>query len=60
MAIAWYGVSSSTTGGRIACMSCFAIGAAIAPPKPCRWLSTTTAPATIGSSAGAKKMNQAS
>ena len=41
-------------------MSCFAIGAAIAPPKPFGWLSTTTAPATRGFSAGAKKMNQAS
>ena len=47
-------------GGRIACISCFAIGAAIAPPKPLCWFSTTTAPATTGLSAGAKKMNQAS
>ena len=46
--------------GRIACMSSFAIGAAIDPPKPFSWCSTTTAPATCGSSAGAKKMNQAS
>ena len=41
-------------------MSCFAIGAATAPPKPFSWFSTTTAPATTGWSAGAKKMNQAS
>ena len=53
-------VLSFDAGGRIACISCFAIGAAIAPPKPLFWLSTTTAPATTGSSAGAKKMNQAS
>ena len=46
--------------GRIACMSCFAIGAAIEPPKPFSWCSTTTAPATVGLSAGAKKMNHAS
>ena len=46
--------------GRIACMSSLAIGAAIDPPKPFSWCSTTTAPATCGSSAGAKKMNHAS
>ena len=32
--------------GRIACISCLAIGAAIEPPKPFNWCSTTTAPAT--------------
>jgi hypothetical protein len=41
-------------------MICFAIGAATAPPKPFGWLSTSTAPATTGFSAGAKKMNHAS
>src|SRR5262249_42542835 len=46
--------------GRRACISCFAIGAATAPPKPSFWCSTTTAPATVGLSAGATKMNQAS
>src|SRR5581483_3979815 len=46
--------------GRIACINCFAIGAATEPPKPLSACSTTTAPATCGSSAGAKKMNHAS
>ena len=45
--------------GKSACISCFAIGAAIAPPKPFNWCSTATAPAIVGLSAGAKKMNQA-
>ena len=37
----------------MACISCFAIGAATAPPKPFGTCSTTTAPATFGSLAGA-------
>ena len=41
-------------------MTRFAIGAATAPPKPFRWFSTITAPAIVGLSAGARKMNQAS
>ena len=38
-------------------MSSLAIGAATVPPNPFAWLSTTTAPASTGFSAGAKKMN---
>src|SRR4051794_25081047 len=45
--------------GRIASISCLAIGAETAPPKPFSWFSTTTAPASVGLSAGAKKMNHA-
>ena len=48
-------------GGRIACISCFAIGAATAPPKP--FVLAARRPRRrrrAGFSAGAKKMNQAS
>jgi hypothetical protein len=40
-------------------MIAFAIGAETLPPNPFSWFSSTTAPATFGSSAGAKKMNHA-
>ena len=40
-------------------MTCFAIGAATAPPKPFSCFSSTTATATCGFSAGANAMMQA-
>ena len=42
-----------------ASITCFAIGAEIAPPKPLSWFSTTTAIATRGASAGANAVNHA-
>src|SRR5205807_2788119 len=41
-----------------ASITCLAIGAAIVPPKPPAWFSTTTATAIFGASAGAKQANQ--
>ena len=40
-------------------MTCFAIGAETAPPKPFSCFSSTTAIATWGLSAGANATNQA-
>src|SRR5262249_23064863 len=41
------------------CMTCFAIGAETAPPKPFNCFSRTTATATFGFTAGANAMNHA-